>query len=214
MGADLLSEGKGDDGANMTKVIARATFEQMKTLDQQGKSPFDEKNSDTAEVRNAVERSVAESTNAVFEGIVVKNSDLKTIMNNTRDAKRRYLKDLEAMLARHPVKESYKNIPGGLEGLIEQSCAGQQTNISKELSDDYTAIARDMMKIQTPSQWVVFHKQGITHYLQGSVIFSGIAGCAADPLKGYSVAQSLSEFGQNSSLLQKLLQKMYTEVGL
>lgn len=212
--SDLFEGGLEDDNDNMTRMVARATFEQMKALDQQGKSPFAEENANTAEAKAAVERSVSESANSLFVGVTVSSGEVRSVANNTKDAKRRYLKDLEAVLARYPAKEEYKNVSGGLQGLVEQSCGGQQIDIAKAIAENYDNIAKGVVTIQVPSQWVGFHKQMIVYYRQGNVIFDAIADCQTDPLRGFSAAQALSQFVSESTILQKSLQKMYTEVGL
>lgn len=212
--SDILGGTSEDAEGNVTKMIARATFEQMKALDQQGKSPFDEANTDSIEVRNAVERSIDESMSGLFDSAFVGSKEIRIISNNTRDAKRRYLSDLEAALARHPAGESLKNIPGGVQGLVEQACAGENAGIAKEAAENYTATAKDVITIQVPSQWVEFHTSMIVHYRKGDIIFGSFANCVADPIKGFTAAQELSKFIANSSVLQKSLQKMYTEAGL
>lgn len=212
--SDLFGGGLEDDGDNMTRMVARATFEQMKALDQQGKSPFVEENTNTAEAKAAVERSVSESASSLFVGVEVRSGEVRSVANNTKDAKQRYLKDLEAVLARYPAKEEYRNVSGGLQGLVEQACGGQQIDIAKAIAENYDNIARGMVATQVPSQWIGFHKQMIVYYRQGNVIFDAVADCQTDPLRGFSAAQALSQFVSESAILQKSLQKMYTEVGL
>ncbi|HBI25304.1 TPA: hypothetical protein DDX30_00775 [Candidatus Wolfebacteria bacterium] len=211
--AAVTSEKEGDKN-NVTESVALATFEQMKQLDQEGKNPFDEDTANSFAVQSSITRSVDTSTESLFATISVTDKDLKIIANNTQDAKKRYLSDLEAALARHPAKKSYENVEGGVQGLIERACAGKESGVGREMATTYTETADDVIRIQVPSQWAEFHRQIITHYRKGNIIFNSIANCYNDPLKGLLATQVLPDFIKNSDTLQKSLVKMYAEVGL
>lgn len=202
------------DQNNVTKNVAKAAFYQMKALDQQGKSPFDAANTNTPEVQAALESSLDGSVDSFFGNLMVSDRDIKISANNTRTAKVAYLKSVEAIIARHPMKDEYKNVTGGLQGVVEVACKDGDSGINKGIADIYAATAKEFIATRVPSGWVIFHKQVIEHYKKGDLIFEAISNCVNDPLKGIAAAQKLSIFGMDSMTLQNLLKKMYNEVGL
>lgn len=203
-----------EDRNNVTKNVAKAAFYQMKALDQQGKSPFDESNTNTPEVQAAIESSLDGSVDSFFGNLMISDRDIKISANNTRAAKVAYLKSIEGILARHPMSGEYKNIPGGLQGIIEESCGNGDSGINKGIADIYAATEKEFIATRVPSAWVNFHKEVIEHYKKGNMIFMAISDCLNDPLKGIAAAQKISIFGMDGATLQNLLKKMYTEVGL
>lgn len=216
---DLLSgtttSGSPEDNSNVTKNIARVAFNQMKSLDQQGKSPFDDSTVNTAEVQSAIENSVDGSIDSFYgSAVLVSDRELKISANNTKAAKIAYLKSIEGILARHQIKDEYKNVPGGLQTQIETACTNGDPGINKDIASVYAATAKDFIMTRVPLSWTDFHKQAIEHYRKGNLIFSAVSNCIDDPVKGLGAAQKLSTFGMDAATLQNLLKKMYTEVGL
>lgn len=216
---DLLSgtvaQESPEDKGNVTKNIARVAFDQMRSLDQQGKSPFDDSTVNTAEVQASIENSVDGSIDSFYgNAAIVSDRELKILTNNTKVAKTTYLKSIESILARHQISDKYKNFPGGLQGQIETACTSGDQGISKEAASVYAAMGKDFIATRVPLSWTNFHKQAIEHYRKGNLIFSAISNCINDPLKGVGAAQKLSTFGMEAATLQNLLKKMYTEVGL
>lgn len=215
----MLAMGSGaqdasEDLNNTTKNVAKAAFYQMKALDQQGKSPFDKENTNTPEVQTAIESSLNGSVDSFFGNLLIGDRDIKISANNTTEAKKKYLRSFETVLARYPATADLGSVDGGLQGLVQQACAGDDDGVSGRVANLYDAIAKDVMAVTAPSSWVDFHKQAIEHYKKGGIIFSAIANCNADPLRGVVAAQKIPKFGMDALTLQNLLKKMYTEVRL
>lgn len=203
-----------EDKNNVTKNIAKAAFEQMKALDQQGKSPFDQANTNTPEVQAAIESSLDGSVDSFYGNVAVSEGDIKISANNTQAAKRDYLKMIEGILARHTVNDQYENISGGVQGLVETTCTDGDSGAAKNIAGIYDATAKDFIAARVPSTWASFHMQAIEHYKKGAIIFNAVSNCINDPIKGIAAAQKLPTFGMDALTLQNLLKKMYNEVGL
>ncbi len=204
-----------EDANNVTKNVAKAAFSQMKQLDQQGQSPFDDaSNIDPSQVQATIESSLNGTVDSFFGNVAVTDHDIKIASNNTKATKLAYLKSIEGILARNQLKDEYKNPDGGVQAQINTACTDGDTGINRAVAAMYVSIAREFAATRVPPAWVNFHKQAIEHYKKGNLIFSAIADCVADPLNGFAAAQKIPKFGMDAITLQNLLKKMYNEVGL
>lgn len=204
-----------DDRTNVTKNVAKAAFVQMKQLDQQGQSPFsDASNIDASEMQATIEGSLNGTVDSFFGNVAVSDHDIKISKNNTKAAKIVYLKRIESILNRNQIKDEYKNPDGGIQGQINTACTDGDSGVNRAIAAIYVSLAREFTATRVPSAWVAFHKQVITHYKKGNLIFSGIANCVDDPINGFAAAQKVASFGMESITVQNLLKKMYNEVGL
>jgi len=97
---------------------------------------------------------------------------------------------------------------------IQLDCLGSGNTINSKMASAYNDIATNYLNISVPSDWSNLHKELITHFKKGYLIFEAITNCVKDPIKGYVAAETLFQFGYENQIVREALKRKLVEVGL
>jgi len=203
-----------EDSLNLTKMVAGSLFGRMKNLDQSSKNPFEGQGIDINDPENQklIEEAVADITDPFNPKI--ENKNLKISGDNSKEAKLNYLKSIQEIGQKYFGNPGFKRDSDQLIKDIQLDCLGSGNTINSKIASAYNDIATNYLNISVPSDWSDLHKELITHFKKGYLIFEAIANCYKDPIKGYVAAETLFQFGYENQIVREALKKKLVEVGL
>jgi len=205
-----------EDANNLTRLVAKAMFGKMRGLDEAGKNPFTEQgfNLNDEENQKLIQEIMAgiEESSGLFNP-QAENKDLKISSDNSKEAKINYLNASGRIWQKHFSNPAFPRSDEQMVRDFDLNCLGGGKTVNSEVAGAYRNIAADYLNLNIPSDWLVIHKETIVYVKKGHLIFEAIAGCAADPIKGYLAGKALPEFATETKIIQKKLKEKVTEVG-
>ncbi len=200
-----------NDPNNATQQVARVAFEQMKALDQSGRNPFDGSTGNDAAVNQTIEDTIKDKS-FFADSYYVDITKIKTTKDNSRDAKLRYVKQIEHIGATYPAKSEYQNVIMRIQDDINQACNSGDPGINREIADYYKQLADVYLNVVVPTDWAKLHRTVVQHFKQGGLLFEAIANCPNDPLKTIAATKTLPQFALDAKTMKDTFEKMYNEI--
>jgi hypothetical protein len=215
-GDNIKTENKNT--TNLTELVAKTMFGQMKILDQRGKNPFQGQGFDPNDPQSQqlIQEALASIQDpAAFFNPSVEDKDLKISTDNSRETKAQYLKIIGDISQKHLGNSEYQRSAEQIIQETEQDCLSYRSDsINLQLNASYKNAAQDYLGINVPSEWTNIHKQMIAYFKKGSLIYGILGNCSEDPIKGYLAAQELPQFISEAQIIQDKLNKEVAEVNL
>jgi hypothetical protein len=183
---------------NLTELVAKSSFTQMKNLDQGGKDPFNIDPNDPAN-QEFWEKAIASVSNPhslfIFS---VDNDDLKISNNNSKEAKAEYLDAIgKIMLAN--INNDYRN-----PGTAMQAFANNfDVSGIKRIEDVYFKTLNSVLNTRVPSDYLVIHKQYLVFLKKAKAVYAGIAGYDTDPVKAALSAQLVTQIAEEDLAIKE-----------
>ncbi|NCO15551.1 hypothetical protein COW77_02200 [Candidatus Wolfebacteria bacterium CG18_big_fil_WC_8_21_14_2_50_39_7] len=215
-GTNTKTENKNT--TNLTELVAKTMFGQMKILDQGEKNPFQGQGFDSNDPQSQQliqEALVNIQDPAALFNPSVENKDLKISTDNSLEAKVQYLKIIGDISRKHLGNSDYQRSAEQIIQEAEQDCLSYRSDsINLRLAASYKNTAQDYLGTSVSSDWTALHKQMITYFKKGNLIYETLGYCSEDPIKGYLAAQELPQFISGAQIIQEALNKKAAEVGL
>ncbi|MEK9154476.1 MAG: hypothetical protein AAB596_00145 [Patescibacteria group bacterium] len=201
---------------NLTEFVAKSMFGQMKEMDQGSDNPFEGFDSNNPESQKLIEEALAglQDPQLIFS-VLVDDKDIKISQDNSREAKKDYLKEIELISQNRFRDPKYQRTAKQITKDIESDCfLTGNSSLNQELNTLYQNLAKDYLNLIIPSDWSDIHKQIIIHFKNASLIYQALADCSKDPIKGYLAAQTLPQLSEKAQEVQDLLSEKSKAIGL
>jgi len=202
---------------NLTELVAQTMFGKIKDLDQAGKNPFQEEGFD---LKNEESQKLIQDAVASIQGggdlfdSEIKYEDLKISNDNSKEAKMNYLFSIQEAFKKYFNDPSLQPDQDQLMNNVNQDCFGGGGSANFKIAEAYNNTANECLNISVPSDWLEVHKEIILSLKKGNLIFKAIAGCIADPMKGYLAVQALPQLAAEITAVGNALKKKAAEDGL
>jgi len=214
-GANIKTE--NEDTVNLTELVAQAMFNKMRSLDEEGKNPFEGQGFDLNDPKNQklLQETVASirDPSTIFNP-KIEDKNLKISSDNSKEAKLVYLNSMQKIGQEYFSDPSFQREAEQIMKDIQLDCLGSGNTINSKMASAYNDIATNYLNISVPSDWSNLHKELITHFKKGYLIFEAITNCVKDPIKGYVAAETLFQFGYENQIVREALKRKLVEVGL
>lgn len=216
------SENKSGDASknpvNLTELVAKTMFGQMRSLDQSDKNPFQGQGFDPNDPQGQqlIQKAIAgiEDPAALFNASV-DDKDLKISQDNSKEAKIQYLKAVEEIAKNRRLNDfEYQRTSDQIIKDVNNDCLGSGSSLNKELAGIYRSVVDDYIRLNVPFDWSDFHKSAIVYFKETNLVYQSLANCSNDPIKGYLAAQALPQLLEDGLKVRNLLNEKYNEAGL
>ena len=209
-------DGNNDfENINLTEFVAKSSFTQMKNLDQSGKEPFENMDPNDPQNKAFIEKAIAGIGDpSSFFNPTVDEKDLKISQDNSKEAKIQYLKELEQITNNHLNNPKYFREIEQIAKDIQTDCLTGGLSIHKELAQLQRDLLKDNLNLTIPQDWLSLHKDSINYYKKANLIYSALAGCFQDPIKGSLAAQALPQLIKENQIIQNAFYDKWLEMGL
>ena len=206
---------KAANSYNATDFFAESLFEKLKSSDQVGKDPFISPDPSDLKNQNFI-KGVANQLNKETLSFdqTVSDSDLKISADNSKEAKAVYFQAVAEITKNRFNDSKYIRSADQIISDIENDCKGSGPSMNQEVANLYGDLVDDYLNLSTPSDYLSLHKSIIIHFKKSDAVYSALANCFNDPIKGYAAAQELSNLADNTQNIQNVLAKKYKENGL
>ena len=214
-GANIKTE--NEDTVNLTELVAQAMFNKMRSLDEEGKNPFEGQGFDLNDPKNQklLQETVASirDPSTIFNP-KIEDKNLKISSDNSKEAKLVYLKSIQEIGQKYFGNPGFKRDSDQLIKDINQDCLGNGNTVNSKIAIAYNDIATNYLNINVPSDWLDIHRTVIIYTKRGHLIFKALANCAMDPIKGWLAMKTLPQFASESQIIQEVLKKKAAEISL
>lgn len=205
-----------DEKNNLTESLSKNVFEEIKKQTETNPDFF----SSLPDV-NTISQKILEDSlrnNSFDLDQPINEADLKISQDNSREAKIRYLKEIEQITQNRFNNSKYIKFittPAQITEAFESDCFGDGTSpLNSELTVLYKNLANDYLILNVPSDWLDFHKQSISHFQKANLVYLALANCSKDMIKAYLAVQEISPLIEKAQEIQNSLIQKYKEIGL
>jgi len=200
---------------NATDFFAKSLFEKLKSSDQAGKNPFTIPDPSDLNNQKFINGVVADlGKDALSFDQTINAGDLEISSDNSKENKIKYLQAIAAITKNRFNDSKYVRSADQIISDIENDCKGSGSSMNQEVANLYKNLVGDYLNLATPLDYLSLHKSIIAHFKKSQFIYSALANCSNDPIKGYVAAQELINLADNTQNIQNVLAKKYKEVGL
>ncbi|MEK7129356.1 MAG: hypothetical protein AAB858_03315, partial [Patescibacteria group bacterium] len=210
-------DGNNDfENINLTEFVAKSSFTQMKNLDQSGKEPFENMDPNDPQNKAFIEKAIAGIGDpSSFFNPTVDEKDLKISQDNSREAKTQYLKKLEQISnSRLLSNPTYFRTQDQFMKDVRIDCMTGGLSIHKELAQLQRDLLNDYLNLSVPQDWLSLHKDLINYYQKNNLIYSALANCFQDPIKGNLAIQAFPQLVEEGGRIKDALDVKWLEMGL
>lgn len=209
-----LPENVDFENINLTEFVAKSSFTQMKNLDQSGQDPFSIDPNDPTS-KEFIEKAVAGIGDPLsFFNPIVDEKDLKISQDNSKEVKIQYLRGIEQISRNRLNNLKYFRDIEQMAKDIQTDCLTGGLSIHKELAQLQMNLLNDYLNLTVPQEWLSFHKDSINGYKKANLIYSALAGCFQDPIRGNLAIQAFPQLVEESEKIQDAFNVKWLEMGL
>lgn len=206
-----LSTKKDLNSINLTELIANSTFNQMKTLDQGGKDPFENMDPQSSENRKFIEEAMAQigDSSSLLGDYQINDKDLKISSDNSFLKKADYLMATGKIIYNNYANNLYPNPVKVLEKLILGNTAD-----AEKAADIYQNVFNAFLKTETPSDWLDMHKRYLSLLKKLENLYRGLTVFKQDPVKADLLVQMIPDMLRAEAEIQQEYVKKEQEMGI
>jgi hypothetical protein len=201
---------------NLTELVAKTMFSQMKNLDQGEKNPFQGQGFDPNDPQSQqlIQEALASIQDpAAFFNPSVEDKDLKILTDNSLSAKIKYLEEIREIIQKQfGDSNQYKKDAEEIIQEVNNDCFSTGSPKHQKLINTYQSLINNLIPVYVPSDWLDFHKRVISHYKKNYLIYKTLVNCPNDPIGAYLAAQSFPSLIEEAVNIQNLLSDKYREV--
>jgi len=202
------------ENINLTEFVAKSSFTQMKNLDQSGQDPFEIDPNDPAN-KEFIEKAVAGIGDpSSFFNPIVDDKDLKISQDNSKEAKIQYLRGIEQISKNRLNNPKYFRDIEQMAKDIQVDCMTGGLSIHKELAQLQWDLLNDYLNLTVPQDWLSFHRDFVNIHKKTNLIYSALANCFQDPIKGNLAIQIFPQMVEESKEIQSTFYAKRLEMGL
>lgn len=213
-GDNIKTENKNT--TNLTELVAKTMFSQMKNLDQGEKNPFQGQGFDPNDPQSQqlIQEALASIQDpAAFFNPSVEDKDLKISTDNSLSAKIRYLEEIREIIQKQfGDSNQYKKDAEEIIQEVNNDCFSTGSVEHQKLIKIYQSLINDLIPVYVPLDWLDFHKKIIFHYKKNYLVYKTLVNCPNDPIGAYLAAQSFPSLIEEAVNVQNLLIDKYKEV--
>ena len=203
------------ENINLTEFVAKSSFTQMKNLDQSGKDPFENMDPNDPQNKEFIEKAVAGIGDpSSFFNPIVDDKDLKISQDNSKEAKIQYLRGIEQISKNRLNNPKYFRDIEQMAKDIQVDCMTGGLSIHKELAQLQRDLLNDYLNLTVPQDWLSFHRDFVNIHKKTNLIYSALANCFQDPIKGNLAIQIFPQMVEESKEIQSTFYAKRLEMGL
>jgi len=171
---------------NLTELVAKTIFSQMKSQDEAGNNPFQGKNFNLndAESKKIIQEAINNIQNSkTLFNTLIEDNELKISNDNSKNAKLNYIKAIEEITRTRFNNPRYQRTSEEIINDINNDCffAGKDS-LNKDLAQLYKNLVIDYLNLVVPSDWLDLHKRIITHFKTAQLVYEAFVNCINDPM--------------------------------
>lgn len=214
-GSSTDDQNKNSD--NLTGYIAKSLFGQMKSADSSGINPLSVLDPNNKDGQKMMANTLGNLDNPELVFIpTIDEKSLNISSDNSKDAKIDYLNKIGELIQENSLQNlKHKRSADQIISDMKTDCKTfNPDSPNKVVSESAQSFTNSLIKVSVPSDWVSFHKEMIYNLERTSLIYSGLANCSNDLIRGYLAAQELLKLSDEFKKVNESLISKYKEVGM
>lgn len=203
-----------NSSANLTEIIAQIVAGKILEENKGGFAKTEEGEpklsmpDDETLIQELTDQLTNLDTNLLNLGQPISETNLKISQNNSQEAQIKYIENIQQI-----TKTNFDKLNGksALDILSATPITGNVSSL-ENLVDVYKSTINDYFKLETPSNWLNFHKQAITYFQNASTIYQTLADFQNDPVKAYLAFGMVEQLINNAESIQDLLNQKIKKI--